>query len=75
MTSYGAFAVIIPGVKGLIHISQIADRRIDKPEDELKIGEVVKAKITEIKNEEKKVSLSIRALLAEKAEETEAADE
>lgn len=75
MTSYGAFAVIIPTVKGLIHISQIADRRIDKPEDELKVGEVVKAKITEIKNDEKKVSLSIRALLAEKAEEAETADE
>jgi len=69
MTSYGAFAVIIPTVKGLIHISQIADRRIDKPEDELKVGEVVKAKITEIKNDEKRVSLSIRALLSEKAEE------
>ncbi|MBQ2153290.1 MAG: bifunctional 4-hydroxy-3-methylbut-2-enyl diphosphate reductase/30S ribosomal protein S1 [Clostridia bacterium] len=75
MTSYGAFAVIIPTVKGLIHISQIADRRIDKPEDELKVGEVVKAKITEIKNDEKKVSLSIRALLADKAEEAETADE
>lgn len=78
MTSYGAFAVIIPTVKGLIHISQIADRRIDKPEDELKLGEVVKAKITEIKNDEKRVSLSIRALLSEKAEEaaeTEETDE
>ncbi len=65
MCSFGAFAVIIPGVKGLIHISQIANRRIEKPQDELTIGQVVKVKITEIKDENKRVSLSIRALLNE----------
>lgn len=65
MSSFGAFAVIIPGVKGLIHISQIANRRIDKPQDELKVGQVVKAKITAIDDEQKRVSLSIRALLTE----------
>ncbi|MDE7389716.1 MAG: bifunctional 4-hydroxy-3-methylbut-2-enyl diphosphate reductase/30S ribosomal protein S1, partial [Lachnospiraceae bacterium] len=65
MSSFGAFAVIIPGVKGLIHISQIANRRIDKPQDELTVGQTVKAKITAIDNEQKRVSLSIRALLAE----------
>lgn len=68
MSSFGAFAVIIPGVKGLIHISQIADRRIDKPQDELNVGQVVKVKITAIDNEQKRVSLSIRALLEENSE-------
>lgn len=68
MSSFGAFAVIIPGVKGLIHISQIADRRIEKPQDELKVGQVVKVKITAIDNEQKRVSLSIRALLTAASE-------
>lgn len=76
MSSFGAFAVIIPGVKGLIHISQIANRRIDKPQDELTVGQVVKAKITAIDTEKKRVSLSIRALLEdEPAAEEEAAEE
>lgn len=74
MSTFGAFAVIIPGVKGLIHISQIANRRIDKPQDELKVGQVVKAKITEIVDEKKRVSLSIRALLTEDESAEEAAE-
>lgn len=61
---FGAFAEIIPGVDGLIHISQIADRRIGKPEDVLKVNETVDAKIIDIDTEKQKVSLSIRALLA-----------
>ena len=69
LSTFGAFAVIIPGVKGLIHISQIADHRVEKPQDELKVGETVKAKITEINNESKRVSLSIRAVLADQAAE------
>ena len=63
MTTFGAFARIIPGIDGLIHISQIADHRIEKPQDVLKNGDVVKVKITEIDFEKKRVSLSIRALL------------
>ncbi len=77
---FGAFAEIIDGVDGLIHISQIADHKIEKPEDELKIGDVVNVKITAIDEENHKVSLSIRALLndlknaaAEDAEGTEEA--
>ena len=62
---YGAFAEIIPGVDGLIHISQIANRRIDNPAAELKIGESIEAKVTEIDWEKKKIALSIRALLPE----------
>ena len=76
LTPFGAFAEVIPGIDGLIHISQIADHKIAKPADELSVGEVVKAKITAIDYEAKKVSLSIRALLeAENAPEEEAAEE
>ncbi len=60
---FGAFAQIIPGVDGLIHISQIANRRIEKPEEVLVKDEEVEAKIIDIDTEKKKVSLSIRALL------------
>lgn len=65
LTTFGAFANIIPGIDGLIHISQIANKRIDKPADVLKVGEVVDAKITAIDFDKKRVSLSMRALLPE----------
>ena len=60
---FGAFAEVLPGVDGLIHISQIANRRIGKPDDVLSVGDVVDAKITAIDNEKQKISLSIRALV------------
>lgn len=63
MTTYGAFARIIPGIDGLIHISQIANKHVAKPQDELTVGEEVDAKIIAIDPEKKRVSLSIRALL------------
>jgi 4-hydroxy-3-methylbut-2-enyl diphosphate reductase len=63
LMTFGAFAEVVPGVDGLIHISQIADRRIDKPGDILSEGQVVDAKITAIDEEKQKISLSIRALL------------
>ncbi len=63
LMTFGAFAEVIPGVDGLIHISQIADHRIDKPGDVLKEGDVVDVKIIAIDEVNKKVSLSIRALL------------
>ena len=71
MMPFGAFAQIIPGVDGLIHISQIADKKLAHPSDVLEKGQVVDAKITDIDDEKHKVSLSIRALLAkeEPAEE------
>ena len=65
MTQFGAFASVIPGIDGLIHISQIADHRIEKPQDVLKIGDEVKVKITDIDFDRHRVSLSIRALLEE----------
>ena len=68
---FGAFAEIVDGVDGLIHISQIADHKIGKPADELTVGQVVDAKIIDIDNENQKVSLSIRALI----EEAKAAEE
>ena len=67
MTTFGAFAQIIPGVDGLIHISQIANRRIEKPQDALKVGEEVQVKITAIDYDAKRISLSIRALLEPEA--------
>lgn len=63
MMPFGAFAEIMPNIDGLIHISQIANKRVGKPEDELTIGQEVEAKITDLNWEDKKISLSIRALL------------
>ena len=65
ITSFGAFAEVIPGIDGLIHISQLANKRVNTPADVVKVGDVVDAKITEIDYDAKKVSLSIRALLAD----------
>ncbi|MBR6782395.1 MAG: 4-hydroxy-3-methylbut-2-enyl diphosphate reductase [Clostridia bacterium] len=70
---FGAFAEIIDGVDGLIHISQIADHKIGKPADVLEVGQVVDARIIDIDNENQKVSLSIRALLEEAKATEEAA--
>ncbi len=79
---FGAFAEIVPGVDGLIHISQITNTHIAKPGDVLKEGDEVEAKITAVDEENKKVSLSMRALIPGEenaapveAEETAAADE
>ena len=67
LTTFGAFARIIPGIDGLIHISQIADHRIEKPQDALKTGDQVTVKITDIDFDKHRVSLSIRAYLEEQA--------
>ena len=80
LMSFGAFAELLPGVDGLIHISQIADHRIEKPDDVLRVGDVVDARITAIDEEKHKISLSIRALLneakaAQMAAEPEASEE
>ena len=69
LMTFGAFAEVVPGVDGLIHISQIADRRIEKPGDVLAEGDIVDAKITAIDEEKQKISLSIRALLTPAADE------
>lgn len=71
LMAFGAFAEIVPGVDGLIHISQITDHRIAKPADVLEVGQEVAAQITAIDYDNHKVSLSIRALMEEDAEEEE----
>ena len=70
-TSFGAFARVLPGVDGLIHISQIANRRVEKPQEELSIGQEVQVKIVGIDFEKRRVSLSVRALLEDEAPEAE----
>ncbi len=71
---FGAFAEVLPGVDGLIHISQIANRRIGKPDDILTVGDVVDAKITAVDQEKHKISLSIRALSEPAPVKTEEAE-
>ena len=71
LMTFGAFAEVVPGVDGLIHISQIADHRIDKPSDVLAEGDKVDVKITDVDMENQKVSLSIRALLEEQGQDEE----
>lgn len=75
ITTFGAFARVIPGVDGLIHISQLADHRVEKPQDVVSVGDTVKVKITEIDFDKKRVSLSIRALIEKPAEEAEEASD
>ncbi len=83
LMTFGAFAEVVPGVDGLIHISQLADHRVEKPGDVVAEGDKVDVKITDVDMENKKISLSIRALLEpsyeeeaeESAEETPAEDQ
>ena len=74
LDNLGAFAEVVPGQDGLIHISQIAKERVEKTSDKLKVGDVVEAKITAIDDENRKISLSMRALI-EDAEKAVAAEE
>ncbi len=71
LTTFGAFATVIPGIDGLIHISQIANQHVKHPGDLLKVGDKVTAKITAIDFDKSRVSLSIRALLPEAEEVAE----
>ncbi len=63
MTTFGAFAEILPGIDGLIHISQISKERIAKPQDVLSVGQEVEVKITELDFDKKRISLSMKALI------------
>ncbi len=71
---FGAFAEVVPGADGLIHISQIADHKIETPAEVLKVGDIVDAKIIAIDDENRKISLSMRALIEEKKEAEEQGD-
>ncbi|MEG2144697.1 MAG: S1 RNA-binding domain-containing protein, partial [Oscillospiraceae bacterium] len=75
LTSFGAFAELIPGIDGLIHISQISSERIEKPADVLSLGQEVDVKITEIDYDSNRISLSIRALLQKEEPAVEEASE
>ncbi|MBO5320399.1 MAG: bifunctional 4-hydroxy-3-methylbut-2-enyl diphosphate reductase/30S ribosomal protein S1 [Ruminococcus sp.] len=77
ITSFGAFAKIVDGVDGLIHISQIADKKVENVKDILTVGDEVDVKIIDIDAESHRISISMRALLedAEEAAEDEAVEE
>ncbi|MBP3747168.1 MAG: bifunctional 4-hydroxy-3-methylbut-2-enyl diphosphate reductase/30S ribosomal protein S1 [Ruminococcus sp.] len=75
ITSFGAFARIIDGVDGLIHISQIADKKVENVKDILTVGDEVDVKIIDIDHESKRISISMRALLDEGDNAEEADDE
>ncbi len=74
LTQFGAFARIIPGIDGLIHVSQISNERVEKPQDVLSVGQKVNVKITAIDFDAKRISLSMKALLADEAPAEEAAE-
>ena len=74
MTDFGAFVELETGVDALLHVSQIALEHVDKPSDVLKIGQEIEAKVVDLNVEEKKISLSIKALLKDNASD-EAAEE
>lgn len=74
LTAFGAFAELIPGVDGLIHISQIAREHVGKPADVLTVGQEVEVKITELDFDRHRISLSIKAILEENASEEEVSE-
>jgi len=75
LMQFGAFAEVVPGADGLIHISQITDHKIASPAEVLHVGDEVQAKIVGIDNENRKISLSMRALIEPKEEEAAPAEE
>ena len=76
MTDFGAFIELEPGVDALLHVSQIAKEHIEKPSSVLSIGQEITAKVVDFKEAEKKISLSMKALLPEEdADADQAAEE
>jgi ribosomal protein S1 len=67
MTDFGAFVELEPGVDALLHVSQIAKEHIEKPSDVLKVGQEVTAKVVDFNSADKKISISMKALLADEA--------
>lgn len=72
MTDFGAFVELAPGVDALLHVSQIAKEHVEKPSDVLQVGQEVEAKIVDFSEQDRKISLSIKALLGEEDTEDEA---
>lgn len=75
MTDFGAFVELEPGVDALLHVSQISREHVDKPSDVLKIGQEVETKVVDFNGEDRKISLSIKALQADMMRAGEAADD
>ena len=75
MTDFGAFVELAPGVDALLHVSQISKEHVDKPADVLNIGQEIEAKIVDFNEEEKKISLSLKAMLAPTEEPAETYDQ
>ena len=75
MTDFGAFIQLSEGVDALLHVSQISRQRIEKPSDVLKVGDEIEAKVVDVNIDDHKISLSMRELLPEEAEEETAAEE
>ena len=71
MTEFGAFLELAPGVDALLHVSQISKEHVEKPADVLKVGQEIEAKVVDFSEEEKKISLSVKALLAPEETSTE----
>ena len=74
MTDFGAFVELDPGVDALLHVSQISSEHVEKPSDVLSVGQEIEAKIVDFNEEEKKISLSIKALQAQSQQEEDDAD-
>ncbi len=74
ITPFGAFAQIVPGIDGLIHISQLAEKRVTNVKDVVSVGDEVEAKITEIDTDKKRISISMRALIEDGTAEDEASE-
>ena len=72
MTDFGAFVELEPGVDALLHVSQISREHVEKPADVLKVGETITAKVVDFNEEDRKISLSIKAMeMPAKEENTE----
>lgn len=71
MTDFGAFVELESGIDALLHVSQIAKEHIDKPSDVLSVGQEITAKVVDFKKDEKKISLSMKALITDNAEDAE----
>lgn len=75
MTDFGAFVELAPGVDALLHVSQISKDHVEKPADVLSVGQEIEAKIVDFNEDDKKISLSVKALLAPEEEAEEETEE
>ena len=75
MTDFGAFVQLEDGIDALLHVSQISREHINKPEDVLKIGQEIEAKVVDLNEADKKISLSMKALLDDAEPQEEATEE